>query len=229
MDYGYGGSYYGGNYYGGRKKRSGILIFVLLLVVAVIIFSLIKGLGGRHRAIAGIREPIQKETTGHVDTKVAGYDVHIEYKYSYDIEALVVSTKNYSGSGVGDKLSPKDVALAWGKVAEYNKKIDFNWRQSGRWVNWSVSNTDVLEPVGGIEGVGKQCSNNHLIPADTRAKKAIKKIKKGDHIRIQGYLVYIDGKKSDGSTFYWNSSTSRDDDGDGACEVIYVTSVEWLK
>ena len=75
MDYGYGGSYYGG-----RKKRSGILIFVLLLVVAVIIFSLIKGLGGRHRAIAGIREPIQKETTGHVDTKVAGYDVHIEYK-----------------------------------------------------------------------------------------------------------------------------------------------------
>ena len=88
---------------------------------------------------------------------------------------------------------------------------------------------DVLDPVGGIDGVARQCSNNHLIPADTRVKKAIKKIKKGDHIRITGYLVYIDGKKSDGTTFFWNSSTTRDDDGDGACEVIYVTDVEWLK
>ncbi len=223
MDYGY-----GGNYYGGSKKRSGILIFLLLVVIAVIVFSFVKKSGHRG-AVAGIREPIQKETKGYINSKVDGYDIHIEYKYEYDIEALVVSTHDYSGGGIGDKLSPKDVALAWGKVAEYNKKIDFNWSQSGRWVNWHVDNVDVLEPVGGIDGVARQCSNNHLIPSDTRTKKAVKKIKKGDHIRIKGYLVYIDGSKSDGSTFYWNSSTSRDDDGDGACEVIYVTSVEWLK
>ncbi len=36
------------------------------------------------------------------------------------------------------------------------------------------------------------------------------------------------GKNGRGSA-RWNSSTSRTDTGDGACEIIYVTDVKWLK
>ena len=222
MKYGYGVNY---DY---EKKRKIVIGIVLFIIAGVAVFFFISKMG-RRRAVAGIREPIQKEATGHVDKTVSGYNVRIEFLYEYDIEALVVSTKNYKGSGVGDKLSPKDVALAWGKVAEYNKKINFHWKQSGRWVHWHVGDINDLDPVGGESGVGLQCSNNHLIPADKSAERAVKKIKKGDHIRIKGYLVNIDGTNSEGSIFFWHSSTTRSDDGDGACEVIYVKSVEWLK
>jgi hypothetical protein len=60
-------------------------------------------------------------------------------------------------------------------------------------------------------------------------KKSIKKIKTGDHIRLKGYLVSITATDSKGTPYYWNSSTSRNDTGDGACEVMYVTEVNILK
>ncbi|MBR1701545.1 MAG: hypothetical protein IJ716_06265 [Lachnospiraceae bacterium] len=47
-------------------------------------------------------------------------------------------------------------------------------------------------------------------------------------MRLKGYLVNLDGSKPDGTTFYWNSSTTRSDSGAHSCEVIYVTGVEWL-
>ena len=82
--------------------------------------------------------------------------------------------------------------------------------------------------VGSVEDVLRQCSNNHLITLDPSVRKAVKRIKIGDHIRIKGYLVYVDGHHPSKKDFYWYSSTSRDDVGSTACEIILVKSVEWL-
>ena len=71
-------------------------------------------------------------------------------------------------------------------------------------------------------------SNSHLIPSNDKIKKQIKKIKKNDYIQIEGYLVHVDADTKKGY-FFWDSSTTREDSGDGACEVIYVTDVKWLK
>ena len=43
----------------------------------------------------------------------------------------------------------------------------------------------------------------------------------GDIVHLEGQLIEARGK--DGST--WRSSMSRDDTGDGACEVVYVRSL----
>ena len=54
-------------------------------------------------------------------------------------------------------------------------------------------------------------------------------VRRGDHIRIKGYLVNVDAVKPNGSeSYYWHSSTSRTDTGDGACEVIYATEISWV-
>ncbi|MBP3205774.1 MAG: hypothetical protein J6M66_10185 [Lachnospiraceae bacterium] len=113
-------------------------------------------------------------------------------------------------------------------MAAYNTLVDFHWQQSGRWYSWRVNSDAEIAKVGGIQGVTEHSSNNHLIPADDTVKKQIKRIKVGDHVRLKGYLVNLDGGKADGSTFYWHSSTTRSDSGAHSCEVIYVTGVEWM-
>ena len=179
-------------------------------------------------SVAGIPDPVQKEAKGSTSFDLDGFDVKIDYLYSYDISALVVGTRSYSDYDIGGKLAPKDLALAWGKVAEYNDRIDFHWSQSNRWYYWQVNTYSEIEAVGGVDGVSQHSANNHLIAADETVKAAIKSINAGDYVRIKGYLVNVSASKPDGTNFWWNSSTERTDTGDGSCEVIYVTSVEWL-
>lgn len=210
------------------KEDKTFRIVLFLALAAVAVYFLLP-VGGRERAVVGAPDPIQLEASGSEHLNLDGYDLTIAFRYSYDISALVVSTCDYSSSSIGDKLSPKDLALAWGKVAEYNKKVDFNWSQSGRWYYWRVDNASDLDPVGGVMGVNTHSANTHIIPADSTVRNAIGKIKQGDYVRLTGYLVSVNGKNSSGTTFTWNSSTTRNDTGDGACEVMYVKTVEWLK
>ena len=200
------------------------IVWAAVIVIGLAI--VLMGSKGKQRAVAGIKDPLQTEAAGQAKMSVDGYDITVNYLYAYDISALVVSTHNYSGSGIGDKLAPRDLALAWGKVAEYNDRIDFNWSQSGRWYHWSTDSYETLVPVGGVEGVATHSANCHLIATDANVRATIRKIRTGDHVRIRGYLVNCEGVKKDGTYFTWNSSTSRNDTGGGACEVIYTTSAE---
>ncbi len=184
--------------------------------------------GGSRQAYTGIRLPVQTEAEGITQKTVGEYTVNITYLYHYDIEALVVHTKDYFGWNVDDQLSNKDLALAWGTVAQYNNDIDFHWDQSGRWYSWRVNSMSELAPVGGVSDVSLQSSNNHIIPADDSVRQKVNAIRRGDHIRLQGYLVNVDGLGKGGKSFQWHSSTSRSDGGAHSCEVIYVTDVEWV-
>ncbi|MBR1817182.1 MAG: zinc ribbon domain-containing protein [Lachnospiraceae bacterium] len=204
-----------------------VLITCILCVIIILSLFIIPNIGVR-RGIAGIGEPIQEETVGYIEKDIGGYEVSFYQQYTYEIEALVIHTKNYYGLGLGNRLAPRDIALAWGKVAEYNDKINFHWSQSGRWLRWKVNSYDELDPVGNVEYVSCHTSNNHLIASNNSVKRKIRKLKKGDHVKIIGYLVNVDAENKMGRTFLWNSSTTRTDTGDGACEVIYVTDVIWL-
>ena len=198
-------------------------IFYILLIAALAAAFYIGNPPPKHKAAAGLSDPTQIPATGEVNLKVDEYDVNIKYKASYKIKALAASTKNYSGTSLGDRLSPKDVALIWGTVAENNDKIDFNWSQEGRWYKWYVNDASSMTPVGSESDVNRQSSNNHLIPADDTVKGEIKKIRRGDIVEITGYLVSLRGVTPEGETFDWNSSLTRTDTGAGACELIYVT------
>lgn len=200
---------------------------IIVAILAVLVLAVVKNSAGNpNRSVAGIHDPIQKKASGEVKTTAAGYDVTISFKFSYDIEALVVHTKNYYGSSFTNDLSPKDLALAWGEPAEKNGDVNFHWSQSGRWYHWTL-NADDASKIS-VDSINCHSANNHIIPADDMVKKQLKKIKAGDHIRITGYLVDIRGEKDNGDWYTWNSSESRNDTGDGACEVIYASKIEIL-
>ncbi len=208
-----------------RFFRKNCITIILLLAVAGAVYYFMNA-NGRRRAIAGIPEPIQKEASGNVTLKIDDMDVLITFQYSYDISGLVVSSMDYSDSSFMGQLIPMDVALAWGKVAEYNTKLDFKWEQSNRHVSFYFP--DGMTNYFSEDYAISHCSNNHLIPADKSIRKKVHKIKKGDYIRIQGYLVNYRGEDERGNIWAGNSSNVRDDIGANSCEIIYVTSVEWL-
>ncbi len=211
------------------NKSSNIVKIAILALIILVVGGYIYLNMGVRRGIPGIPDPIQtEEEAGNVQMEVDGYNVLINYEYSYEIEALVLHTKNYTPSlSIGDKLAPKDLALGWGVVAEYNDRIDFHWGQSGRWYSWRVSSYEELLPVGGESEVSLHSANNHIIPANPTIKRQLKKIKRGDHIKMKGHLANVYASKGDKS-ITWNSSTTREDTGNGACELIYVTDIQWL-
>ena len=211
--------------YNTNSNKKKILIIIGAIIAIWVLSKLL--FVGRQRSIAGIPDPVQVATKGGNSLKKSGYDITISYLYEYEIEALVVSTKRYYGSSFADKLSPMDVALAWGSAAEYNTACKIKWSQRGRWYYWRCNESSAFDEAGGSYGISTHSSNNHLIPCDSVVKNQIKRIKVGDHIKIKGYLVNVDATKGN-NTYWWYSSTSREDEGDGACEVIYVTEVEWL-
>lgn len=212
-----------------------LIYLVILAILAVCAYSLFFSGGGgpgELNAISGLPAPKQTELGKNDEeakiVNIKGYTMNVKFKYKYEIEALVVSAKAYNGFGIQDAISPKDLALAWGDVAALNKDIDFQWDQSGRFASWYIDSGEDLAKLGGVDAVTRQMSNNHIFPATTTVKNDLKKVKMGDHIRIEGYLVDIYGYNKSGATFTWNSSTSREDSGDGACEVIYTTKIEWV-
>lgn len=229
-----------------REKKKKELGFFGATVVAVAIIFLgytFYSIGcwwyhkGRNRAIAGIGEPIQQEVTSEsICFTKNGWDLDMKYLYSYDIEALVLHTKEYIESdNMGNTISPVDLLLAWGKVAEKNEELGITWEQGHRSGTWSGGNQAALDKYfdGDQMNIITNISNNHLIPAEENVKKDLLKVRRGDHIRLRGYLVSIDGvRKADGATSEWYSSTVRDDykdeEGGQGCEVMYVTNVDWI-
>jgi hypothetical protein len=64
-------------------------------------------------------------------------------------------------------------------------------------------------------------ANTHLIPATKAIAKQLAQIDQDDLIYLKGHLVEV--KAADG--WMWRSSLSRDDTGNGACELMLVEEV----
>ncbi len=209
-----------------------LAVFILCLVFVAGYFLQRFIHSGTRNSIKGLKAPVQHEVDGgtvHMDK--GGYDITITFKCSYDIDALVVHTKDYRGdSNMADAISPVDLGLAWGKVAELNETVDFNWDQASRRCYCEINSQEDMYLVGGEDFLNQSFSNNHIIPAEENVKRDVQRIRRGDHVRLRGYLVNVDGveKKSGQGGYYWYSSTTREDSGDGACEIIYVTNVDWI-
>ena len=67
----------------------------------------------------------------------------------------------------------------------------------------------------------RSSANMHLIPADAAVAQALRGVRAGQHVRIDGWLVQADAP--DG--WRWRSSLTREDSGGGACELVYVCGI----
>lgn len=137
---------------------------------------------------------------------------------SYQGEFRILGTKQYKNDEQA-KFSPIDYAVSWGMFAQPNIARQIYVKQYDRFLNWKLAVLPV-SPQKAMEMV----SNIHIIPANPTIAQEIKKVKRGDLVRLNGDLVEI--KDND---LVWRSSLSRDDVGDGGCELFRVNSIQWIE
>jgi hypothetical protein len=147
--------------------------------------------------------------------------------FSYELWGMIVSYHD-SASFIdlshklwNDYINVKDVCVIWGKNVETGvyERMTFRNRDFTCFYRYPDRETGEL--------FTENClSNNHLLPADPFVDAAVHKARRGDQVRFKGWLVSY-GQK--GAPYARGSSTVRNDRGNGACEVVYVTEFEILR
>lgn len=135
---------------------------------------------------------------------------------SFDIQARVLARERYRFDRAAD-LSPIDLAMGWGPMSDSAVLDQLKIWQDGRWYYWSTPKFPI--PAGEITS---HSANMHMIPATPLVRRQLFRLRVGQVVRIQGQLIKAQG----GDGWHWASSLSRTDSGDGACEVIWVETVE---
>lgn len=143
-------------------------------------------------------------------------DYAIQPMAEFTLEARVLAREDYWLGREAD-LSPTDLVLGWGEMADPQVVKQINIRQSGRWYFWQVESFPI--PRRNIE---TQSANMHLIPANDEVARTLKQIRPGQLVTLQGYLVNVNA--DDG--WRWRSSLTREDTGANACELIYVKQLK---
>ncbi|MBN2726338.1 hypothetical protein JXR74_03100 [Candidatus Mcinerneyibacteriota bacterium] len=163
------------------------------------------------------RAPVQEETDEEVfPIRVSHGTMMLTPLASYDITAVVLSKKRYY-FGWSAEVAPYDFALGWKGMAKENTRKTVHIRQRSRWYYFQVKGESPYT----LGYISRNSANTHVIPATENLRWALRRVKKDDYIRLSGFLVKARGFIR-GREVFWNSSISRTDTGDGACEVLYA-------
>jgi len=197
-----------------RLLRDKWLMIIAVLAVGGILFA---SLYNPYTGPAVIDEPVQimlsqPETIRHEGTDGS---VPIVLLASYEVTAAVKNVHRYT-SDYSSQVSPIDLVLAWGSLNQPAIDSRIRYRQSNRWYYFQY---DPECPVDGAY-IQAHSANVHLIPADENIRRQLNGLRRNDTVRITGYLAAVQFASGE-----WRSSLSRQDSGDGACEIIYVTAV----
>lgn len=137
----------------------------------------------------------------------------------FSAEARVLSRRDYS-LGREASLSPTDLALGWQRMEHDAVLSQLDISQGNRWYRYRWSAGPPIPP----REIAESSANMHLIPSDEATAAALRAIRRGDRVRVDGWLV--EAQSTDG--WRWRSSTRRDDTGAGACELVYVCAITRL-
>jgi hypothetical protein len=161
--------------------------------------------------------PLQSDVDSRISAFAIGESM-ITPLAGFSLQARVLAREDYR-LDAGAEFSPTDLALGWGPMSEPGMSDKLNVTQSGRWYQYSWNNAGPPIP---LEDIINHSANMHLVPANNTAAASLKKVSENDVVELNGWLVRIE--KNNG--WRWQSSLSRSDSGNGACELIYVCSIE---
>lgn len=143
-------------------------------------------------------------------------DYRLTPRALFELRARVLSRKDYRW-GAGADLAPVDLALGWGAMSDQDVLDRIEVSQGARWYR---TRYDYPAPMADREII-RQSGNMHMVPANAEVRARLKEIRRGDLVWASGYLVDADHD----SGFRWRTSLSREDTGNGACELFYIERI----
>lgn len=165
---------------------------------------------------AGLAEPLQVRADNAPVVQLG--DHTMRPLAAFALEARVLGREDYRFDP-GAAVSRTDLALGWKRMADpaVYERLDIS--QGGRWYRyrWGAEGPPIP-----VREIVRSSANMHLVPASDAVADAIDGSRRHQTVRLKGWLVEIN--RADGSQ--WRSSLSREDSGDGACELIYVCEFE---
>lgn len=173
------------------------------------------------------QEPTQKIVNKTAfSTTINKIEYEIQPLFEYELYGLVVSYELHDGNynlhkRWNDHLNVADYCVVWDTNAftEFLPKMKF-------WNGQFTCNFETRNQLAWDNFNTEQLSNNHLISDDEYIRKKLRNINIGDQIRITGWLSSYENLSNGGLR---NTSITREDQGNGACETIYVNDVRVLK
>jgi hypothetical protein len=92
--------------------------------------------------------------------------------------------------------------------------------QAGRFLTWRWRDAPPIP----ADEITRSATNVHVIPANAVVARQVAALRSGQRVRAKGVLV--EATRPDG--WRWRSSLSRDDGGQGACELMYLAEITVL-
>lgn len=186
-----------------------------LSLLGALIWLVCPDSGLRHPPGVRVDEtPVQEDCTPKSLGSFHGYDLTAVAGYA--LSARVLHTKRYWADH--DDLVPYDVALGWGRMSDQAVLDALEISQGNRFFFYQWRDQPPI-PLGEII---EHAANNHVIAANAGVAAAVRRLRRGQFVQMRGYLVNV--SRPDG--FHWNTSTTRTDNGNGACEVFYVEAIQ---
>jgi hypothetical protein len=173
-------------------------------------------------------EPLQEVTDQRQFTAIIkGYTYTITPRATYHIAGLVVS--QHRGDALfnmyhqADPGNVEDVCVVWGEAIANGsyRKVTYTSGEFTCYFSWSGRLDPPFNP--------EKMSNNHLIPADDLVAHRIRGLRIGDQIRMIGLLVDYNVSSNGRNVFTRQTSLTRKDTGNGACEILYVTDLHVVR
>jgi len=136
----------------------------------------------------------------------------------YEITARVLRKEIYRIDG-GAGLAPVDLGVGWGPMSDSAVIDRLEFSQMGRFFYWKPRGDSYPIP---RDILITHAAQMHMVPRDKDLERRLKHIRPGQIVTISGWLVDIRGP----GNFTWNTSLRRDDTGNGACELVFVESLD---
>ena len=199
---------------GFKNRSTSILLSLLLAALGIGVFVWFPRAPELPIGITAPGQPLQQSLQKPSSWKKGDYT--LTALASYQLTARILGKKAYHNSNNGD-LAPFDLALGWAEMSDSSVLENLKITQSGRWfyVYWR-------DPPIAPTKIMQSSANTHILPANDIIAQKIQNLKADQVIFLKGHLVEV--SKADG--FIWRSSLTRDDTGNGSCEIFWVEDVE---
>lgn len=162
-------------------------------------------------------------------TSAGGVTYQITPLYEYELYGMVVSRHradtwwDYLHAEWNDHLNITDLCVIWGDNGRNDAYKEFSFYSQQFTCNYSTNSQEAYTQFN-----QSALSNNHLLSDKESLVRLLRQVQVGDQVHLRGVLAEY-AHQHEGQNFKRGSSVTRNDTGNGACETIYLDSLEIIQ